>query len=231
MTNQKIVVALDVEFDKAKKIVNVCLENGLKMFKVGHLLFDTNPKIIDYITKCSGEVVLDLKFNDIPSVVSKAVVEISKKYKIFAMTVHILGGKQMLQEVVMSIKHIKDRPIIFGVTILTSLNDTDIKELGFKKNFVKDQVFLLTKYAKVAGLDGVVCSAKEVKKIKSQFGKNFLTLVPGVSIEKNISFDQKRTLSLDEVIKNGADYVVIGRSIYESDNIYNRIKNIKDKFF
>ncbi len=215
----KIVIALDTDIDKAKFIIKKSEKYNFEIFKIGHLLFDTHPEIINYITLRGLKVILDLKFHDIPSVISKAVKSVLQKYKIFAFTVHSLGGKQMLDEVVKTVQEFKEKPIIFAVTILTSLLDKDLNLLGFRKK-TKSTVLNLAKLAKSCGVDGVVCSPKEVKFIKQTCGKNFLTLVPGVSIS-NLSkaTDQQRTSSIKEIINSEADFIVVGRSIYESEDV------------
>jgi len=223
----KIVISLDTNFFLAKKVVDICIKEGFNLFKVGHLLFDTEQKIINYIHKKGGEVILDLKFHDIPSVISKAVEQILKRYKLFAFTVHTLSGSQMLKDIVKTVSGTSPKTKVFGVTILTSLGNRDIKVLGFKASMVEAEVKLLAKFAQKNGLDGIVCSPKEVSIIKKFCGEKFLTLVPGVSIEKNNSLDQKRTLLLKDMINEGADYVVIGRAIYESKDIGYTIKTIK----
>lgn len=228
MRKTKIVVALDTEISLAKKIVNVCIKEGFKFFKIGHLLFDTKPEIINYITEKEGKVLLDLKFCDIPSVISKAIKGILEKYKIWGFTIHSLGGKKLLEEVCSVVENFKSKPIIFAVTILTSLENDDLKSFGFKTN-IKNTILNLAKLAKNSGVDGVVCSPKEVEVIKKTCGKNFLTLVPGVSIgNKNI--DQKRTDTIEKVISLGADYLVIGRSIYETNNVEEILKYLSNIF-
>jgi orotidine-5'-phosphate decarboxylase len=226
MTKTNLVISLDTDFTLAKKVVDICLKNGFSIFKVGHLLFDTEQKILDYITNKGGKVILDLKFYDIPSVIAKAVEQILEKHKIFAFTVHTLAGENMLKEVVSVVKRCSKKTIIFGVTILTSLDDKDLKMLGFKTNLEKT-ILNLAKIAKNSGVDGIVCSPKEVSIVKKFCGKKFLTLVPGVSIEKTFPKDQKRTLLLNDIIKMCADYVVIGRAIYDAKNIDQVIKKIK----
>ena len=217
--SSKLVIALDTDIKKAKKIVNIAKNFEFELFKIGHLLFDTNPEIIDYITSQNLKVILDLKFHDIPSVISKAIIKILEKYKIFAFTIHTLGGEKFLKEVKKVITDFPESPIIFAVTILTSLEDKDLKKLGFKNN-VKSTVINLAKLAKKCGIDGVVCSPKEVKSIKQTCGKNFLTLVPGVSLGNlNHAPDQQRTSSIKAVVSSEADYIVVGRSIYEAENI------------
>ncbi len=224
----KLVIALDTDFKKAKNIIKVAKSFGFDIFKVGHLLFDTQPKILDYINSQECKILLDLKFHDIPSVIAKAVKAILKNNKIFAFTLHSLAAESMMEEVKKTVLEFKQPPLIFAVTILTSLEEKDIKKLGFKTT-LKNTIFNLAKLAKDAGMDGVVCSPKEVVNIKKQFGKEFLTLVPGVSIsQKNV--DQKRTDPLENVISYGADYIVVGRSIYEADNLFETFKLLK-KFF
>lgn len=226
--NSKLVIALDTDIQKAKKIVDIATEFNFTNFKIGHLLFDTHPEIINYINKKGGNVLLDLKFHDIPSVIAKAIDAITKKYKIWAITIHSLGGKNLLKEVKNLIITKNLNIITFAVTILTSLEESDLKSFGFKTN-IKNTIVNLAELAKNSGVDGVVCSPKEVEVIKKTCGKDFLTLVPAVSIgTKNI--DQKRTDTIEKVISSGADYIVVGRSIYEAENIENVLDFLNKKF-
>lgn len=226
--SSKLVIALDTEIKKAKKIVEIALDFNFEIFKIGHLLFDTYPEIINYINKKGGNVLLDLKFHDIPSVISKAIKEILKKYKLWGFTIHSLGGESLLKEAKNVAKEFDFKPIIFAVTILTSLEEEDLKLLGFKDN-IKNTIVRLAKLAKSCGVDGVVCSAKEINTIKKVCSENFLTLVPGINLGiQNI--DQKRTENIKEVISLGADYIVVGRSIYESKNIKDTFKVLSNLF-
>lgn len=226
--NPKLVIALDIDFKSSKKIIKVAKSFGFDIFKVGHLLFDTSPKILDYINSQNCKVLLDLKFHDIPSVIAKAVKAILRNNEIFAFTLHSLGGGNMIKEVKNVLTEFNNQPIIFAVTILTSLEEKDLKNFGFKSS-VKNTILNLAKLAKSSGADGVVCSPKEVSLIKNKFGRDFLTLVPGVSIA-NKNVDQKRTSTIENVISKGADYIVVGRSIYEADDLSKVFKSIK-KFF
>ncbi|MCS7231875.1 MAG: orotidine-5'-phosphate decarboxylase [Elusimicrobiota bacterium] len=221
----KLVIALDTELEKAKKIIDVALKFNFDIFKIGHLLFDVHPEIINYINKNGGKVLLDLKFHDIPTVISKALKAILKKYKIWGFTLHTLGGQDMLKEVKKTIQNTDPKPIIFAVTILTSLAEKDLKVFKFKTN-LKNTVLNLAKLAKNAGADGVVCSVKELEIIKKICGKNFLTLVPGININ-NQNPDQKRTDTIEKAISLGADYIVVGRSIYEEKNFQEKFEYIK----
>ncbi len=225
----KLVIALDTDIKKAKKIVDYALDFNFKIFKIGHLLFDTQPEIINYITKRGGDVLVDLKFHDISSVIVKAIEKISKKYSIWGFTIHSLGGKNLLKETKDFVLDKKLNFIIFAVTILTSLEEEDLKYFGFKTN-IKETILNLAKLAKSCGLDGVVCSANEVKIIKKTCGEKFLTLVPGITLgNKNV--DQKRTNTIENVLSLDADYVVVGRSIYESENINKTLKYLNDLIF
>ncbi|MFN3550466.1 MAG: orotidine-5'-phosphate decarboxylase [Endomicrobiia bacterium] len=224
----KLVIALDTEIKKAKKVVDYALEFNFKIFKIGHLLFDTQPEIINYITKKGGDVLLDLKFHDIPSVIVKAIEKILTKYKIWGFTIHSLGGKNLLKETKNFVLEKNLNIIIFAVTILTSLEEKDLKSFGFKTN-IKNTILNLAKLAKNCGLDGVVCSTNEVEIIKKTCGKKFLTLVPGITIgNKNV--DQRRTNTIENILSLAADYIVIGRSIYESENINTTLQYLNNLF-
>ncbi len=226
--NSQLVVALDIDFEKSKKIIKTAKNFGFEIFKVGHFLFDTNPKILDYINSQGCKVLLDLKFHDIPSVIAKAIKAILKNNEIFAFTLHSLGGESMIKEVKNVLTEFENSPIIFAVTVLTSLEDKDIRNFGFKRT-LKNTILNLAKIARNSGADGVVCSPKEVSLIKNKFGKDFLTLVPGVSIAgRNV--DQKRTDTIENVISKGADYIVVGRSIYEAADLSKVFKSL-EKFF
>lgn len=224
----KLIISLDTTPEKAKTIVKYAKEFNFNLFKVGHLLFDTHPAIIEYITKLNCDVLLDLKFHDIPTVIYSAVKGILKKYKIWGFTLHILGGKTMLSMVKNVAYEFNPRPKLFGVTILTSLSQKDLEMLGFKTN-IKNTVLTLAKIAKNVGLDGIVCSPQEVNEVKTIFKNKLLTLVPGVTLTNNKNVDQKRTSSIEKII-NIADYIVVGRNIYESKDVRKTLKNLSILF-
>jgi orotidine-5'-phosphate decarboxylase len=216
----KLVVALDIDKKSALKIINE-LEDCVHYFKVGHRLFTGTPEILDILNKKGKKIFIDLKYHDIPTVVGLAVEEIVNRYKPFALTLHTSGGRNMMKEAVKT----KDKfsknlqPLLFGVTLLTSLTHEDLKFLGITpQNYISK----LASLAKESGLDGVVCSGHEIELIKSVCGKDFLTLVPGISTithdgtGKNIQKDQKRTVSIREAVSKGADFIVAGRLVYNS---------------
>lgn len=204
----KLIVALDVgSFEKAKKLVDK-LSPYVIMFKVGNELFTgCGPGIIDYINKKRKRVFLDLKFFDIPNTVERAVLE-AAKHKVFMLTLHIAGGFDMLMKAKNALKGKKKRPLLVGVTVLTSKGGPDTAK----------EVIKLARMAKKAGLDGVVSSAKETKRIKKICGKKFMVVNPGIRPSWAKQDDQKRVATPEEAVRNGADFIVVGRPITRAEN-------------
>jgi orotidine-5'-phosphate decarboxylase len=140
--------------------------------------------------------------------------------------VHSSGGRDMLEAAAKARSEFKDKSTkLIAVTVLTSLDDNDIEEIGYKDNS-EDLVLRLASLAKDSGLDGVVCSAKEISLIKSKLGKNFILVVPGIRLEKDNKNDQKRVMSPKKAINAGADLLVIGRPITDSKDPLKTIDNI-----
>lgn len=236
----KLIVALDVSSkDDAEKFVNM-LYPTVKMFKVGNQLFTAcGPEVVKMIGKKGARVFLDLKFYDIPRTVyastssataafltlatesSTAVEKVSETIPspVFMMTVHIEGDEEMLREAVKGATEKANelgtkRPYIVGVTVLTS------------KNVSADIVLERARLAKKAGLDGVVCSVHEAQKIRSEFGKNFLIVTPGIRQKGSKSDDQARIATAQEAIDAGADFIVVGRPILEAKDPLAAVKNL-----
>lgn len=199
----KLIVALDVDnVERAKRLV-FKLSPYVNTFKVGSQLFTlAGPEIIKYIQKKKRRVFLDLKFFDIPNTVEKAVISASR-HKACMLTIHTTGGYEMMRKAALSVKDRTRRPLIIGVTVLTSMAVKDAEK----------EVVRLAKEAKRAGLDGVVCSPKETRAVKEACGKNFLVVNPGVRPLWASQDDQKRTTTPREAIDNGADFIVVGRPI------------------
>jgi len=199
----KLIVALDVNsFEKAKKLIDK-LSPYVNIFKVGSELFIAcGPKIISYINKKRKKVFLDLKFHDIPSTVGKSALA-AAKHRVFMLTLHAVGGMDMLKKAKNMLKNRKKKPKLVGVTVLTSKNGR-----GAKK-----EVLNLAKIAKKTGLDGVVCSANETKYVKKACGKRFIVANPGIRPAWTRKDDQKRVATPKEAIKSGADFIIIGRPI------------------
>jgi orotidine-5'-phosphate decarboxylase len=189
-------------------------------FKVGSQFFTrVGLSAIKLIQEAQSKVFLDLKFHDIPFTVEEAAYE-AARMGVWMFNVHALGGKEMMQGALRGAergaKEIgQPRPKIIAVTVLTSLSDPDVAELGYQDNTEKLTV-RLAKLALDAGLDGVVASPKEAALLRSELGKNFIIVSPGIRFEPAKHDDQKRVSGPAEAVKAGADYLVVGRPIRDA---------------
>ena len=202
----EVITALDFnEIEKAKSLVKK-VGSCINYYKVGLELFvSSGPAIIDWLKSEGKNVFLDLKFHDIPNTASRAV-SAAANYGADIINIHTQGGVDMMKMCVdelnneCSKKGLK-RPLLIGVTLLTSLDDNHLKEYDIE-----------------CGLDGVVSSAKETKIIKENLGKEFLTITPGIRPLGNDVTDQKRVVTPKDVLLLGSDYIVVGRPITKADN-------------
>lgn len=219
---ERLIVALDMdETEKAIQLVNE-LKDCVETFKVGKELFvSAGPKIIQEIQSLNKKIFLDLKFHDIPNTVSKASISAIKQ-GVYMFDLHIAGGREMMEQTVKASRQFAleqklTRPLIIGVTVLTSLNDEQLNgEIGIQRS-VDEQVEFWAKLARKVGLDGVVSSPREVKRIKKFCGNDFLTVVPGVRPDWAGKNDQKRIMTPKEAIRAGADFLVVGRPITQAE--------------
>ena len=215
---ERLIFALDVSSLKEVKRWVSLLKDHIEIFKVGKELFTAcGPKVVDIIHNAGGEVFLDLKFHDIPNIVALAGV-VAAKLGVKMFNVHTLGGVNMMEAVRKSVDKAcgkQRKPIILGVTILTSMDEKAIKQVGIQGP-IRKRVLHLAGLAKKAGLDGVVASPLEVEKIKKKLGKDFITLTPGIRLSDSKPDDQSRTMTTGEAIRAGADYIVVGRPIREA---------------
>ena len=223
MYPKKVIVALDSnDLSKIKKIVTK-LKSEVYAFKIGYEFF-LNYGIKGYkeIKKISPKIFLDLKLHDIPNTVSKGIKAI-EKLKPLLTTIHISGGDEMMRASIIERKKTK----ILGVSVLTSLDSRQTKKYYNEKN-IKNLVKKFVKQARKLGLDGIVCSPKEIKYVRQETGKNFLIVTPGIRINKSErkKDDQKRVLSPIQAIKLGANLIVIGRPITKSNNPLESLKKI-----
>lgn len=229
----KIILALDVgSFKEAEKFVAL-LREYIGIFKVGKQLFThCGPKVIEMIHHHKGKVFLDLKFHDIPHTVAGAVKE-ACKLKVFMLTLHAMGGRKMMQEAVdasikMAQKHSSTPPLILAVTILTSLQQEDLKDIGIASP-VKEMVLHLAELSRRAGVKGVIASAREAALIKATCGGDFIIVTPGIRPKGVVPDDQKRTLTPKEALLAGSDYIVIGRPILEAPDPLEAAKGIVEE--
>jgi orotidine-5'-phosphate decarboxylase len=216
-----IIFPLDVpSIDAAKHHVEL-LANCVGLFKVGLELFiRSGPEIVNYINQAgAARVFLDLKLHDIPATVSRAMSGIADLGVKFA-TVHCGESQKMLEAAVAGSRGTVD---ILGVTLLTSVSAADIEAAGYQPEYYRDLSGLVVKkaaMAKAAGCAGIVCSGLEASIIKSRFGEDFATVTPGIRPRWSLSEsdDQARVTTPTEAIKNGSDYLVIGRPIRDADD-------------
>ena len=207
----QLIVALDVDNLKQAEYFVDTLYPTVKIFKVGNQLFTAcGPEAIRTITKKGAQVFLDLKFHDIPNTVREAV--IAGATSAIMMTVHIKGGREMLEAAIRGAtekaKELNiNRPFIVGVTRLTSEN---------KNEATKEDVLKAARLAKDAGLDGVVCSVHEAGDVRKECGDDFLIITPGIRPKGYPSDDQSRVATAKEAIKAGADFIVVGRPIIKA---------------
>jgi orotidine-5'-phosphate decarboxylase len=216
-----LIFPLDVPTEKAAKEYVELLSESVGMFKVGLELFiQSGPGLIDFI-KASGnaDVFLDLKLHDIPETVFRAMERIADLGVAFT-TVHCGETPRMLEA---AVNGAKGRVGVLGVTLLTSVASEDIKAAGFRKPFYEDLTRLVIEradMAKAAGCAGIVCSGREVKMIKKTLGRDFVAVTPGIRPvwDDMKTHDQKRVVTPAIAIKNGSDYLVIGRPIRDANN-------------
>ena len=216
-----LIFPLDVPTEKAAKEYVELLSESVGMFKVGLELFiQSGPGLIDFI-KASGnaDVFLDLKLHDIPETVFPAMERIADLGIAFT-TVHCGETPRMLEA---AVSGAKGKVGVLGVTLLTSISSEDMKIAGFRKPFYEDLTRIVIEradMAKAAGCVGIVCSGREVKKIKKTLGRDFIAVTPGIRPvwDDMETHDQKRVVTPAIAVKNGSDYLVIGRPIRDANN-------------
>ena len=226
----RIIFALDVEhFHEALHWVTL-LKDRVGIFKVGKQLFThSGPKVIDMICQKGQKVFLDLKYHDIPNTVAKAGEE-ATKHQVTMFNLHAMGGLEMMRKTVEASRAVSkslnlSKPIILAVTILTSMDEEGLKEVGIQGSLI-EQVGRLALLSQKAGLDGVVASPQEIGIIRQRCGERFLIVTPGIRHPSDKKDDQKRTLTPREAIEAGADYLVIGRPIKEAKDPIEAVQRI-----
>lgn len=221
---KRIIVAMD--FPSYNEAVSMAkrLDPKLCRLKVGKELFTASgPAIVKDLMGLGFEIFLDLKYHDIPNTVAKAV-RVATDLGVWMVSVHTLGGERVLRTVVDSISGIEKekQPLIIGVTILTSMSVGDMKRVGISlinENGIEDSSLPMIRLARLAkdfGLDGVVCSGQEVSVVRQVVGDNFVLVTPGIRLSDGSRDDQKRVATPEVALKNGANYLVIGRPITEA---------------
>lgn len=212
-----VIVALD--FDSADAALGLAdrLDPSTCRLKVGKELFTrTGQGLVEVLVQRGFDVFLDLKFHDIPNTVAAAV-RSAAELGVWMVNVHASGGRRMMQAARESLSALADPPLLIGVTVLTSLSDEDLQELGWSGT-VEERVLQLAALAADCGLDGVVCSARETQALRAQCGPGFSLVTPGIRLAGDAAGDQRRVVTPADAVANGSDYLVIGRSITQADD-------------
>ena len=229
---QKIIVALDVATEEeALRLAEQLPET--QVFKVGLELFTAKgPPLFDKLRSQNKRVFLDLKLHDIPNTVAGAA-RMGTRHGVYMMTLHTSGGKEMMERAAdaaaeEATKLGTDKPLLVGVTVLTSLKAEHLRTIGIESD-TEEQVLRLAGLAKESGLDGVVCSPQEIDLVKGECGQEFLVVAPGIRPAWAAAQDQKRILTPAKAIRKGADYIVIGRPIIKDPDPRNAFQKILEE--
>jgi orotidine-5'-phosphate decarboxylase len=220
---ERLIVALDVPTRKEAFQLVKLLDGEVGAYKIGMQLYNSEgPDIVRDIQLLSGRVFVDLKFHDIPNTVAQTS-RVMARRQAFMYTMHAGGGSKMLSTAVKAAAEEAallgvEKPLAIGVTVLTSIRQSEFEEEMGVKIPIVDHVVALAKLAHAAGMDGVVCSPQEIALVRAACGDNLLIVTPGVRPAWAASDDQARVMTPGEAISAGASYLVVGRPITKSDN-------------
>ena len=207
-----LIIALDVETDKEALSLLKATRAYCDVYKIGPgLILRYGPQIIRKIRAKGKKVFLDLKFHDIPSTMARSVKEAAKAGA-YSATVHTSAGETALKEV----SRVRGRPQVWGVTVLTSLDASDLLEQGVTATSPADLVMHRAKLAKAAGFDGVIASGQEAASVRAAVGAGFLIVTPGIRLSEGPDRDQARVMTPAKAIAAGATHLVVGRPITEA---------------
>lgn len=226
--NKKVVIALDYDNQEAALDFVKQLSPDTCRLKVGKEMFTYfGPEFVKQLVAMGFDVFLDLKFHDIPNTVAKAVTA-AAELGVWMVNVHASGGLEMMQKAKAALESYGEKaPLLIAVTVLTSMDEAQLKRLGVEKS-PAEQVMYLAKLTKEAGLDGVVCSAQEAASLKAELGVDFKLITPGIRPAGADAGDQKRIMTPKLAIEAGSDYLVIGRPITQAADPVATLKSINE---
>jgi len=207
-----VIVALDYHDEAPVLDLVARLSPGLCRLKIGKELFTScGPALVEKLQRQGFEIFLDLKFYDIPNTVAGAV-RAAADLGVWMVNIHASGGRRMMEAAVEALQPLQHRPRLIAVTVLTSMSDEDLRELGYTQS-AQSRVSQLAALAADSGVDGVVCSARETQMLKQERGEHFCLVTPGIRLAGDAAGDQRRIVTPAQAMANGSDYLVIGRSI------------------
>ena len=218
LCDSKVVVALDYADEaSALEFVN-SVDSSQCRLKVGKEMFTLfGPEFVRKLVALEFDVFLDLKFHDIPNTVAKAVAA-AAELGVWMVNVHACGGQRMMEAAKAALLPYGDKaPILIAVTVLTSMEQQDLAQMGVNIS-PAEQVIRLATLTKASGLDGVVCSSQEAAMLKQTFGSEFKLITPGIRPAGSEQGDQRRIMTPAEAVAAGADYLVIGRPITQAQS-------------
>ena len=224
MSASKIIVALDYPDEASTMQLLDQISPELCRLKIGKELFTRcGPELVKKIVSRGYDVFLDLKYHDIPNTVANAC-KAAADLGVWMMNVHALGGPAMLAAARAALSD-DGSPLLIAVTILTSSSEDDLNAVGINHN-PREMVTQLALLAKEQGLDGVVCSAQESALLRATLGHEFLLVTPGIRLPDDDADDQKRIVSPVDAVRQGSDYLVIGRPITQADDPVQKLLTI-----
>jgi orotidine-5'-phosphate decarboxylase len=215
LDNRRVIVALD--FPEAAQALAMAarLDPALCRVKVGKELFvAAGPAVVERLNGLGFEVFLDLKFHDIPNTVAGAC-RAAARLGVWMLNVHASGGGAMMRAAREAVSAFDRPPLLIGVTVLTSLSDGELGEIGFSGSAAAN-VERLARLASANGMDGVVCSAEEASLIRDRLGERFVSVTPGIRLPGDAKGDQSRIVTPQDAVRRGAHYLVIGRPVTQS---------------
>ena len=225
---QNLIVALDVSSAAAAQKIVAAVGISALTFKVGMQLYTAEgPSVVRDLVASGRRVFLDLKYHDIPNTVGAAVRE-AAGLGVSMLTIHAAGGSKMIHAAVEAARTINPALMVLGVTMLTSLDDQDLEKIGMRGHVV-DQVLRLAGLALTSGCHGVVASAREAAELRSELGKHFLIVTPGVRPAGRDHGDQSRVVTPTQAISAGATYIVVGRPITDATDPGAEARSILDQ--
>ena len=212
-----VIVALDFASAQPALELVARLSPDLCRLKVGKELFTrSGPVLVENLQQRGFEVFLDLKFHDIPNTVAAAV-RAAAELGVWMVNIHASGGRRMMEAAVAELEGLAHKPLLIGVTVLTSMSDADLAELGYDETAAQ-RVQRLAALAANCGLDGVVCSALEAEALREARGDGFCLVTPGIRLAGDAVGDQRRVVTPADALALGSDYLVIGRSITAAED-------------
>ena len=228
MSASPIIVALDFADENSALALVDQLEPGRCRLKVGKELFTrSGPVLVNKLVKMGFDVFLDLKFHDIPNTVAKAC-QAGADLGVWMINVHAMGGRKMLEAAREAIPVNASNPKLIAVTVLTSMGEEDLKDIGLNTT-PAEQVKRLAFLTNECGLDGVVCSPQEINLLRETITTDFELVTPGIRPQWSVTGDQKRIMTPAQAMQQGSNYLVIGRPITQAEKPMAALEKIEQE--